>query len=59
MDKMTMTFWILSDSDLDEGLKELYKEKLKDDKEYFELKMKKLKRKDEIIRSVLAKREQK
>jgi hypothetical protein len=37
-------------------MKETYKEKLREDKEYFELKMVKLKRKDEIIRYVLEKR---
>ena len=58
MDSMTRTFWILLDKTLDDNLREIYTEKLKDDKEYFELKMKKLKRKDEIIRHVLNKREQ-
>ncbi|MBT3728684.1 hypothetical protein HOF65_01910 [bacterium] len=46
-----------TDSNLDDDLKETYKEKLKEDSEMFTLKLSKLKRKDEIIRYVLAKRE--
>ena len=57
MDKMTTTYWMYTDSNLDDDLKETYKEKLKEDSEMFTLKLSKLKRKDEIIRYVLAKRE--
>ena len=56
LDKMTKTYWMYTDSELDENLKDTFKAKLKEDREYFEFKMKILKRKDEIIRYNLAKR---
>ncbi len=56
MDNITTTYWILINKNLDESLKETFKEKLKEDKETFERKMKTLKRKDQIIRYVLEKR---
>lgn len=56
LDKMTISYWIYTDSNLSEELRETYKEKLREDKEYFELKFKKLIRKDEIIRYTLEKR---
>jgi len=56
LDRMTVSYWIYTDSELTEELKETYKEKLREDKEYFDLKFKKLIRKDEIIRHTLEKR---
>jgi hypothetical protein len=56
MDNITKDYWILLNDNLDDTLKEKFREKLRYDKKYFTLKIKKLKRKDEIIRHVLEKR---
>ena len=57
LNKVTTTYWIYNDNDLDESLKNTYKEKLVEDMKFFELKMKKMERKDEILRHVFSKRE--
>jgi len=56
LNTMNKTAWILLDESLNDNLRNTFKEKLKQDQKYLSIKMKKLKRKDEIIRYVLNKR---